>query len=251
MDPYAVQVTCHPDAGAARTTCTFLPVIGDDDDDVVGIELPSSFTCTEVLYADRATLSGYQRSGDDDDEGEGGEDGALSLVFRGRVGATGSAIYWLSTDDGRYPATGPGLTCLAPDRELALLQPDPAQLAEATPATPLPEVGSILVEVFTCPIDRPAEGFDWFGACQPAGSGLEFRIEPPEAAPTDRQTEATSAEGEVGFERLEPGVYELTQVDDSWCHAESNSVDASGRVVVQEGELATVWIFNCDAPAGS
>jgi hypothetical protein len=37
----------------------------------------------------------------------------------------------------------------------------------------------------------------------------------------------------------------LQEVDATWCHAESDSVDAQGQVVVAAGERASVWIFNC------
>jgi hypothetical protein len=37
----------------------------------------------------------------------------------------------------------------------------------------------------------------------------------------------------------------LQEVDATWCHAESDSVNAKGEVVVAAGERASVWIFNC------
>jgi len=37
----------------------------------------------------------------------------------------------------------------------------------------------------------------------------------------------------------------LQEVDATWCHAESDSVNAQGQVVVAAGERASVWIFNC------
>ena len=46
------------------------------------------------------------------------------------------------------------------------------------------------------------------------------------------------------FTRLQPGTYDLQEVDATWCHAESDSVDAQGQVVAA-GERASVWIFNC------
>jgi hypothetical protein len=56
---------------------------------------------------------------------------------------------------------------------------------------------------------------------------------------------ATDGDGILRFTRLQPGTYDLQEVDATWCHAESDSVDAQGQVVVAAGERASVWIFNC------
>ena len=58
-------------------------------------------------------------------------------------------------------------------------------------------------------------------------------------------TGATDGDGILRFTRLQPGTYDLQEVDGTWCHAESDSVNAQGQVVVAAGERASVWIFNC------
>ena len=55
----------------------------------------------------------------------------------------------------------------------------------------------------------------------------------------------------MSVEDLAPGPYRLVQSDADWCHAESDRVDDRGNVIVNPGEQASVWIFDClaDAPA--
>ena len=58
-------------------------------------------------------------------------------------------------------------------------------------------------------------------------------------------TAATDSDGILRFTRLQPGTYDLKEVNAVWCHAESDSVDAQGHVVVGAGKRASVWIFDC------
>jgi hypothetical protein len=44
---------------------------------------------------------------------------------------------------------------------------------------------------------------------------------------------------------LQPGTYALKEVGAEWCHAESDSVDSRGNVIVRAGARANVWIFDC------
>jgi hypothetical protein len=55
-------------------------------------------------------------------------------------------------------------------------------------------------------------------------------------------------DGFVRWTHLTPGSYKLVEVDGTWCHAESNSVNAQGDVVVQANKLSEVWIYNCVEP---
>jgi hypothetical protein len=57
--------------------------------------------------------------------------------------------------------------------------------------------------------------------------------------------EEVDANGVLRLEDLAPGRYRLVQTDVDWCHAESDRVDDQGSVVVNAGERASVWIFNC------
>jgi len=56
---------------------------------------------------------------------------------------------------------------------------------------------------------------------------------------------ATDSDGILRLTRLQPGIYDLKEVDAAWCHAESDSVNADGHVVVEAGQRSSVWIFNC------
>jgi hypothetical protein len=103
----------------------------------------------------------------------------------------------------------------------------------------------VVVEVFDCSIATPAPEFDWFGSCKPAGAGVQFQIGLPGAGPDELAVATTGATGQVRFEHLRPGAYELLEVDGSWCHAESDSVKPTGELVVQANEIATAWIFHC------
>ena len=89
-------------------------------------------------------------------------------------------------------------------------------------------------------------GFDWYDECSPQGAGVRFSL--ALLAGEERSalgTATTDGDGLVRFNRLDPGVYELREVDATWCRAESDSVDARGNVIVRAGQRANVWIFNC------
>jgi hypothetical protein len=60
----------------------------------------------------------------------------------------------------------------------------------------------------------------------------------------------TDGAGEVVFSGLEPGTYDLTLLDGSWCHAKSDRVTAESDVVVEAGQESTVWVFLCDQGGG-
>ncbi|MDF3040172.1 MAG: LPXTG-motif cell wall anchor domain protein, partial [Thermomicrobiales bacterium] len=106
--------------------------------------------------------------------------------------------------------------------------------------------GAVTVYKYACPITTPPATYDWFGRCNPQGSGVRFSLTILDG---DRfvpvVTGATDGDGILRFTRLQPGTYELTEVDATWCHAESDSVTSQGNLIVEAGERASVWIFNC------
>jgi hypothetical protein len=57
---------------------------------------------------------------------------------------------------------------------------------------------------------------------------------------------ATEPNGEITFEGLNPGPYDLDAPDVAWCHAESDTVNARGELVVTAGVEVSVWIFLCE-----
>jgi hypothetical protein len=106
--------------------------------------------------------------------------------------------------------------------------------------------GAITVYKYACPVTVPPAGFDWYGRCDPQGQGVQFNLsiwDGSQFLPV--VSGATDGDGILRFTRLQPGTYDLEEVDATWCHAESDSVDAQGQVVVAAGERASVWIFNC------
>jgi hypothetical protein len=111
--------------------------------------------------------------------------------------------------------------------------------------------GSIVVEVYDCPIATPTADYDWFAQCDPAREGNRFRLVPAgDESPTATQS-VTDASGQARFSQVEPGKYVLTQLEQDWCHAKSDGVDEQGNVVVTAGERTTVWVFSCQEPITS
>ena len=108
------------------------------------------------------------------------------------------------------------------------------------------DTGAITVYKYACPVTTPSASFDWYGHCDPQGQGIRFSLSVWDgAAFTPVTTAATDADGILRLTRLQPGTYDLKELDGAWCHAESDSVNADGHVVVTAGKRASVWIFNC------
>jgi uncharacterized surface anchored protein len=108
------------------------------------------------------------------------------------------------------------------------------------------DTGAITVYKYACPVTVPPATFDWYGRCDPQGQGVEFSLSIWDGSRfLPVVTGATDGDGILRFTRLQPGTYDLQEVDATWCHAESDSVNAQGQVVVAAGERASVWIFNC------
>ena len=110
------------------------------------------------------------------------------------------------------------------------------------------DTGGILVQKFSCPIDKPAKGYDWANECERSAEQVPFSlgIFNQQTQAFDPLTEVTAnPDGLVRFPNLAPGTYKLEEVGTKWCFAQSNSVNADGNVVVQANKLAEVWIYNC------
>lgn len=109
--------------------------------------------------------------------------------------------------------------------------------------------GAIIVHKYGCALpaaESAPNAFDWYDECVPGGAGIPFSLALLDReARTELGTEVSDGNGLVRFNRLDPGVYELQEVGGTWCRAESDSVDASGNVIVRTGQRANVWIFNC------
>ncbi len=113
------------------------------------------------------------------------------------------------------------------------------------------ETGTILVRKYVCEVENPPKGYDWESECRLSDEGASFtisRFNEEMKAFGQQTTGQANPDGLLRFSRLVPGTYELKEVESSWCHAESNSVNAKGEVVVQKNKLSEVWIYNCVKP---
>jgi uncharacterized surface anchored protein len=108
------------------------------------------------------------------------------------------------------------------------------------------DTGAITVYKYACPVTVPPARFDWYSRCDPQGQGVQFNLSVWDGSRfLPVITGTTDGDGILRFTRLQPGTYDLQEVDATWCHAESDSVNAQGQVVVAAGKRASVWIFNC------
>ena len=110
--------------------------------------------------------------------------------------------------------------------------------------------GVIVVNKFSCAlpqVKRPAN-FDWDTECgiqtTPAKFGLSVM---QEGAFVPKTSGLTDVNGILKFGDLKPGTYKLEELGADWCHAESDTVDAQGNVIVRAGHRSNVWIYNCVA----
>jgi len=149
----------------------------------------------------------------------------LQLTFAGRVEASGTATYWCETDEGVIPASGPAL----------------ARVRDENAA----DAGAIVVRTAACDIDREQEGFDWFGQCRrPTKARLRLRAREGNDF-VEKETVATDSSGRRGFRNLVAGTYRIAPEGAGWCHAECDSIDEQGDIVLEAGQQTTVWLFNC------
>ncbi len=106
--------------------------------------------------------------------------------------------------------------------------------------------GAIVVTKYGCPVSTPPAGFAWYDECDPQGAGVQFALTVQQGSTfVPESTGATDGDGLLRFSRLEPGTYHLKEIGGEWCHAESDSVNARGDVIVRTGARASVFIFNC------
>ncbi|MEZ4495511.1 MAG: SpaA isopeptide-forming pilin-related protein [Thermomicrobiales bacterium] len=107
--------------------------------------------------------------------------------------------------------------------------------------------GAIQVEKWECAgLNLPAN-YDWERNCRPqTNSPAKFslaRWDGTKYVPAG--TGETDADGILRFSQLVPGTYQLKEIGSTWCHAESDDVNAKGDLIVRAGQRTTVWIYNC------
>ncbi len=149
----------------------------------------------------------------------------LRLTFAGKVEATGTATYWCETDTGIVPAIGPAL---------ARAQDDVSG-----------DAGAIVVRALACDVANAPDDFDWYGQCRrPAKARLRLRALQGGRAEEKGNAETDDA-GRRTFRQLAAGTYRVAPEGEKWCHAECDSVDDNGDVVLQTGQRVTVYVFHC------
>lgn len=218
---YVVQADCAYDAGAGETTCACSAAAPGDAPAVRALAISTAEVCAEVVGGDATVGSALGAAAG---FASSGVQGTVTLVFAGRVEASGSATWWCTTDAGTVPASGPAF---------ARVQED---VSDST--------GAVDVRALACPVAGESAGYDWYGRCADPAAGARFSL--TESGATRAATDVIAGpDGRLRFGGLSPGTYHLTQTSASWCHAESDGVDVQGNVVVQAGKRVTVWIFNC------
>lgn len=257
---YLIEVDCDFDEDDNVTECDISADDTWDVPDVDRLTVPAEAVCADVLdgkFVHLAPETGAEVTGFASEEG----DDDLELVMSGRVAVDGTASYQVTTVDGVIPVEGPGLVC----DPAGAVETAPPQMSTATetataaapsptptqpPSTPVPTTGSLSVVTYTCtdvPEDRT--DFDWFERCGRGADPMTFSLTSAGSTGKDAITLQTDS-GEVTFEELEPGEYELDAVDASWCHATSDNVTAESTLVVEAGATTRVWLFMCDGTTG-
>jgi len=260
-----VAPACTFDAVADQTTCTLTADLGASGAAARRIIVPEEVLCADqrttspaLLIGSPGTITGDDDSSgddgnsrDDDDSGSGNSDentgappGAATLTLAGNVSPGGLATtYYVETDSGLFPARGLGLVCAPADAA--------APLPTATLESDINDsTGAIMVLAFDCGQVADTTNFDWFGGCAPAPAPGQLELSQWDGATFVAVGAAkTGTTGELSFPQLAPGRYELHEPATTWCHAESDSVNAQGEVMVAAGQRSTVWVFHCAPPA--
>ena len=216
-------------ADASGGSVTVGDVGGDDVN--VAIDASGGTASADASGGDNnvAIAGGGQVS---DDAAQLVELSTLTLELEGNVVPGKTTTYWVDTDVGRRPASGPALVQVAEESE---------------------NTGAIIAEAKTCSIPQPQQGFDWFGQCTAPVTGMSFSLYPESGAAAPLATSDTNAQGRARFGNLPPGTYQLKpegalgSESMIWCYAESDRVDANGNIIVEANAESHVWSFTCNA----
>jgi hypothetical protein len=216
-------------ADASGGSVTIGDVSGDEND--IAIDASGGTASADASGGDNnVAIAGGGQTGDAATQLV--ELSTLSLELEGNVVPGKLTTYWVDTDIGRRPASGPALV----------------QVAEASDNT-----GAIIAEAKMCSIPQPQQGFDWFGQCTAPVTGMSFSLYPESGAATPLATSDTNAQGRARFGNLPPGTYQLKpegalgSESMIWCYAESDRVDANGNIIVEADAESHVWSFTCNA----
>jgi uncharacterized surface anchored protein len=108
--------------------------------------------------------------------------------------------------------------------------------------------GSLQVEKWECAGQNLPANYDFERNCRPQRSTpAKFSLAFWDGSQyVPRGTGDTNADGILSFSQLVPGTYQLKEIGSTWCHAESDDVNAKGDLIVRAGQRTTVWIYNCN-----
>jgi uncharacterized surface anchored protein len=108
--------------------------------------------------------------------------------------------------------------------------------------------GAIQVEKWECAGQNLPANYDFERNCRPqTTSTAKFSLSFWDGTKyVPRGTGETNADGLLRFSQLVPGTYQLKEIGSTWCHAESDDVNAKGDLIVRAGQRTTVWIYNCN-----
>jgi len=123
--------------------------------------------------------------------------------------------------------------------------PIPTAAPSPTPAPEAEPAGALRVVALGC-ADTPTEVADWEAACTRPVDGARFQLTGIDG-PFEKWSRSLVAgvDGVATLDELPPARYSLVQHNTDWCRAESDRVDDAGSVVIEDGQITTVWIFNC------
>jgi hypothetical protein len=173
-------------ADASGGSVTVGDVRGDETD--IAIDASGGTASADASGGDsNVAIAGGGQVGDA--AGQAVELSTLRLELEGNVVPGKLTTYWVDTEAGRRPASGPALV----------------QVAEAAENT-----GAIIAEARVCPIAQPQEGYDWFGQCTTPATDMRFTLASPGGGDGTLPTAgATNAQGRARFGELTPGAYLL------------------------------------------
>ena len=216
-------------ADASGGSVTIGDVRGDDTD--IAIDASGGTASADASGGDNnVAIAGGGQVGDEATQLV--ELSTLSLELEGNVVPGKLTTYWVDTDAGRRPASGPALVQVAEEAE---------------------DTGAIIAEAKMCSIPQPQQEFDWFGQCTAPVTGMSFSLYQESDATTPLATSDTNAQGRARFGNLPPGTYQLKpegalgSESMIWCYAESDRVDANGNIIVEPAAESHVWSFTCNA----
>jgi hypothetical protein len=246
----AVSVSCAADGAGVDTVCTFVATGPKGPSKIKVLYVPEAVACSAVIdtSGSGATIDGTPAFASRKNKPD------LTITLAGSVSVGGSATYWVEAGKQLVPVAGPGLICeqatpvpatATPSLQTPSTNAEPTQAASPSPSPdPTVATGTIEIRALACSAPMTDPKPDWFRSCPDAADGLQFRLMPVDSGASGL-TAITGDDGTVTFDNLAPGTYKLNLVDVDWCHAESNSVDANGNLVVDGETAVTVWVFTC------